>query len=62
MASSHEPADSLIGALTARLTGDQVIRHVSFSGRSMLPMLRQGKDTVEVKKPPERLKKYDLPM
>lgn len=62
MASSREPEVSLIGALTARLTGDQVIRHVSFSGRSMLPMLRQGKDTVEVKKAPERLKKYDLPM
>lgn len=65
MTSSREQgktADSLIGALTARLTGDQVIRHVNFSGRSMLPMLRQGKDTVELKKAPERLKKYDLPM
>ena len=65
MTSSREQgktADSLIGALTARLTGDQVIRHVDFSGRSMLPMLRQGKDTVELKKAPERLKKYDLPM
>ena len=65
MTSSREQgktADSLIGALTARLTGDQVIRHVDFSGRSMLPMLRQGKDTVELKKAPERLKKYDLPI
>lgn len=65
MASLREPeqqADSLIGALTARLTGEQVIRHVNFSGRSMMPMLRQGKDTVELKKAPERLKKYDLPM
>lgn len=65
MTSSREQgktADSLIGALTARLTGDQVIRHVDFSGRSMLPMLRQGKDTVELKKASERLKKYDLPM
>ena len=53
MTSSREQgktADSLIGALTARLTGDQVIRHVNFSGRSMLPMLRQGKDTVELKR------------
>ena len=65
MTSSREQgktADSLIGALIARLTGDQVIRHVDFSGRSMLPMLRQGKDTVELKKASERLKKYDLPM
>lgn len=62
MASSREQTDSLIGTLVARLTGDQVIRHVSFTGRSMLPMLRQGKDTVELKKAPERLKKYDLPM
>lgn len=49
-------------ALLAGLTGENVIRHVSFSGRSMLPMLRQGKDTVEIKNAPERLKKYDLPM
>ena len=62
MTSSREQgktADSLIGALIARLTGDQVIRHVDFSGRSMLPWRRERLST---KKAPERLKKYDLPM
>lgn len=31
-------------------------------GTSMLPMLRQGTDSVEIKTAPERLKKYDLPL
>lgn len=37
---------------------------VSFSpmGTSMLPMLRQGIDTVEISPLPETLKKYDLPL
>lgn len=37
---------------------------VSFSprGTSMLPMLRQGVDSVVLSQVPERLKKYDLPL
>ena len=31
-------------------------------GISMLPMLRQGKDSVTLSKAPEKLKKYDLPL
>lgn len=31
-------------------------------GTSMLPMLRQGIDTVVLKQAPDRLKKYDLPL
>ena len=31
-------------------------------GTSMLPMIRQGIDSVEIKKAPARLKKYDLPL
>ncbi len=31
-------------------------------GISMLPMLRQGKDTVTLSAPPKQLKKYDLPL
>ena len=31
-------------------------------GISMLPMLRQGIDTVVLKKAPDKLKKYDLPL
>lgn len=39
-------------------------RKVKFSprGTSMLPMLRQGKDTVILSPLPEKLKKYDLPL
>ena len=31
-------------------------------GTSMLPMLRQGIDSVVIEKAPEKLKKYDLPL
>lgn len=39
-------------------------KSVRFSPRgvSMLPMLRQGLDSVELSPLPERLKKYDLPL
>lgn len=42
----------------------QAGRSVCFSpkGTSMLPMLRQGIDSVELSPLPERLKKYDLPL
>ena len=32
------------------------------NGTSMLPMLRQGKDSVTLSPVPERLRKYDLPL
>ena len=37
---------------------------VNFSPRgiSMLPMIRQGKDSVSLSKPPEKLKKFDIPL
>lgn len=31
-------------------------------GISMLPLLRQGRDTVTLSAPPKKLKKYDLPL
>ena len=39
-------------------------RSVRFSpkGTSMLPMLREGKDTVTLSSPPYSLKKYDIPL
>ncbi len=40
----------------------QVVRYLPFRGISMLPMLRQGKDTVELSPLPDKLKKYDLPV
>ena len=30
-------------------------------GRSMLPFLKEGRDEVVLVKPPERLKKYEIP-
>lgn len=39
-------------------------QNVKFSPRgiSMLPMIRQGKDSVSLSKPPEKLKKFDIPL
>lgn len=46
--------------LRERLSQGQTVREVSFQGVSMLPLLRQGRDTVELSPLPETLKKYDL--
>lgn len=40
----------------------QKVRYLPFRGVSMLPMLRQGRDAVELSPLPERLEKYDLPV
>lgn len=45
-----------------RLAAGQSVRYLPFRGTSMLPMLRQGKDSVEIAPLPPRLKKYDLPV
>ena len=45
-----------------RLAAGQTVRYLPFRGVSMMPMLRQGKDSVELAPLPERLKKYDLPV
>ena len=45
-----------------RLSCGQKVRYLPFRGFSMLPMLRQGKDKVELAPLPEKLKKYDLPV
>ena len=45
-----------------RLAAGYKVRYLPFQGVSMLPMLRQGKDRVELGPLPDRLKKYDLPM
>lgn len=48
--------------LRERLAAGQIVRYLPFRGVSMLPMLRQGIDTVELSPLPEKLKKYDLPV
>ena len=45
-----------------RTAAGQTVRYLPFRGISMLPMLRQGRDQVEVSPLPERLQKYDLPV
>lgn len=45
-----------------RLAAGQKVRYLPFRGVSMLPMLRQGKDAVELAPLPAKLKKYDLPV
>ena len=54
--------EELLPLLRERLAAGQTIRYLPFRGVSMLPMLRQGKDAVEIAPLPEKLKKYDLPV
>ena len=65
MASSPKDAVSeevLMLLVRERLAAGYKVRYLPFKGVSMLPMLRQGKDRVELGPLPERLKKYDLPV
>lgn len=52
----------LMPLLAERLAAGQHVRYLPFRGVSMLPMLRQGKDAVELAPLPGKLKKYDLPV
>lgn len=54
--------DELLPLIRERLGAGQVVRYLPFRGVSMLPMLRQKTDTVELSPLPEKLKKYDLPV
>ena len=53
--------DHLMPLFRERLAAGQKVRF-SPRGTSMLPMLRQGIDTVTLAPLPEKLKKYDLPL
>ena len=53
--------DSLMPIIRESLSAGQSVRF-SPRGVSMLPMLRQGIDTVTLSTLPEKLKKYDLPL
>lgn len=54
--------EELMPLIRERLAAGQTVRYLPFRGVSMLPMLRQGRDTVELAPLPPRLKKYDLPV
>ena len=65
MNSWHNPVigeEELLPFLRERLAAGQTIRYLPFRGVSMLPMLRQGIDSVELSPLPPKLKKYDLPV
>ena len=52
--------EELMDLVRERTAAGQSVRYLPFRGVSMLPMLRQGRDAVEVSPLPEKLKKYDL--
>ena len=56
------PEEELLPLIRERLAAGQRVRYLPFRGVSMLPMLRQGIDSVELAPLPHRLKKYDLPV
>jgi len=54
--------EELMALVRERLALGQSVRYLPFRGVSMLPMLRQGKDSVEISPLPDRLRKYDIPV
>ena len=54
--------EALMALVRERTAAGQSVRYLPFRGISMLPMLRQGIDRVELSPLPERLQKYDLPV
>lgn len=54
--------EALTMLLQESLAAGQSVRYLPFRGRSMLPLLRQGKDAVQLSPLPQQLKKYDLPV
>ena len=58
----HLSDEALMLLVRERLAAGYKVRYLPFKGVSMLPMLRQGKDRVELGPLPEKLKKYDLPV
>lgn len=54
--------EELMPLIRERLAAGYAVRYLPFRGVSMLPMLRQGKDSVELSPLPATLKKYDLPV
>lgn len=52
----------LMPIVQEQLAQGKTVSRLPFRGCSMLPMLRQGKDAVDLAPLPSRLKKYDLPV
>ena len=56
------PEEELLPLIRAQIAAGRKVRYLPFRGVSMMPMLRQGIDSVELAPLPEKLKKYDLPV
>ena len=52
----------MLALVREQLAQGRKVRYLPFQGISMLPMLRQGIDSVELSPLPDKLKKYDLPV
>lgn len=57
----HLPLDALMPLIREQLELGQTVRF-SPKGTSMLPMLRQGRDSVTLAPVPDELHKFDLPL
>lgn len=53
-------SDELMALVRERLDAGFKVRYLPFQGVSMLPLLRQGRDAVELSPLPEKLRKYDI--
>lgn len=54
--------EELLPLVRERLEAGFKVRYLPFCGVSMMPLLRQGIDAVEIGPLPDKLKKYDLPV
>lgn len=55
------PIDKIYPAMTAVLDSGGEFKMIA-TGTSMMPLLRNGKDTIVLIKHPSKLKKYDVPL
>ena len=51
--------DNLMPLIRERVDAQQLVRIYPY-GKSMLPMLREGRDSVTLSSPPDKLKKFDI--
>lgn len=62
MPENRMDGEEMMALVRQQLAMGQRVRYLPFRGVSMKPMLRQGKDSVELSPLPDSLKKYDLPV
>ena len=60
--SGYLDGEALLALLREQTAEGRRVRGIPFRGVSMMPLLRQGVDTVEAGPLPQRLKKMDLPI